>query len=63
MRRICREHGWTPGQWRNLPRADKIELLAYDRWRDEQRRDIRKRLSPEDWGIGVETIMLALESL
>ena len=29
--------GLTPGQWRRLPRVERAEMLAYERWRERER--------------------------
>ena len=29
----------TPGQWRSLPRAERVEILAYMYLQDRQRRE------------------------
>ena len=42
---------------------DKVELLAYDRWRMGQLRSMRGKLSDKDVMLGVETVLLALAGL
>lgn len=46
-----------------MSRTDKVDLLAYDEWRIGQRREIRKQLSDKDWGLGVESVLIALSEL
>ncbi len=42
---------------------DKLDLLAYDRWRMNQLHAIRKQLGTEGAFLPLQTLMLALEGL
>ena len=50
-------------KWRKLSRTDKVELLAYDRWRMEQLQAIRKQLGDKDPMLATHTLTLALAGL
>ena len=46
-----------------LPRDEKVSLLAYEEWKHRQRKQLRTMLSKDDWGVGIEALLLALAEL
>ena len=52
-----------PAQWQQLPRADKVDLLAYDRWRQRRRAEYRKAINKDDPSRTINYVRLAIEEL
>ena len=50
----------TPGQWRNLPKADRLEMMAYEYRRDQRRWELFHRADevlPDGWNTLAQIII------
>lgn len=55
--------GWSPATWRALPRAERVEVLAFEHRRDEQRARLMRQMSvdmPTEIGV-LAQVLIALE--
>ena len=57
-------HGLTPGQWRELDRSERIEMMAYEQAREEERAELLAEIQknvPGEWGALAQVIVLAAD--